>query len=365
MSAAVMPGTPSPASPAAPPSAPAGQGQLPANSVEHGAAEADSGETGDIVSDARKKARELLFSTKTDAEVDEEAEGHVKKKPEVKVEAKKEPEKPKEDPDIEVSRRFAKVHAQETRLKERQKELLTEKETFSKEKESILKEKQELEAMRNDPVGFMAKAGWTKEKIVEWIQGDGRVDPEILVKQLDEKHQRELAELRAERQREKEAYETEQQDRQRKRDMERVEGELYTEVKSLVDSDGELGTLKRYIAKKPEKNEAVIQRRVGSIIAECWKRTFNKGENEGLNKGTVVDPRDALLYLQQELAELQLEPGQAPAVKPANPAAVEPSPITNHATSQRTIQNVEYDETDPEARRARAAAILAGEIEAD
>ncbi len=107
-----------------------------------------------------------------------------------------------------------------------------------------------------------------------------------------------------------------------------------------------------------------MQTRVGSIIREVWKKTFNKGENEGTGKGTVVDPRDALLYLQSELTELQLgDPGQAPAVRSANPVAVEPTPITNQATSARSVRAVEYDESDPEQRRERARKILEGEID--
>jgi hypothetical protein len=358
MSAAVAPGNPVAAPPAAlaeapPVAAPEGH--------EPGSAEPE-----DVVGLSRAKARELLFSGKSDEEVDADATDHVAK-PKAKAEPEKpkaEPEKPKEDVDIEISRRYAKVDAQEKRLKEHRKEFETEKNTFTTERESLLKEKQELESVKNNPIDFLSKAGWSKEKIVEWIQGDGRVDPEILVKQLDEKHQRELAELRAERQREKDEFETEQEGRRRQRDLQRVEGELNTEVKSLVMTDAELGVLKRLIDKKPEKFEAFVQKRVGAIIAEVWTKTLNKGEHEGTGRGEVVDPRDALLYLQRELAELQLDsPGQVPAVKSANPAAVEPTPITNHATSQRTVQAVTYDETDPEARRARAAAILAGEIE--
>ncbi len=357
MTVAVSPGTPAPGNPASPaPSTAADPSSVPTAPDGVVGPSPDEGADGDGMGDARRKAREILFAEKEPEGGDEVVEGEAKS--EVKPTEPKTEERPKDE--IALSKEWARVSAQETRLKTKQKEFLAEKTAFSTEKESVLKAKQDLESQLNDPVAYLSKAGWSKDKIVEWIQSDGKVDPEILVKQLSEKHQKEIDELRAERKREREELEGAQQQRR----MAEVEGQLNDEVVAMVGSDAELAALKRLIDKNPQKFKPFVQTRVGSIIREVWKKTFNKGENEGTGKGTVVDPRDALLYLQSELTELQLgDPGQAPAVRSANPVAVEPTPITNQATSARSVRAVEYDESDPEQRRERARKILEGEID--
>lgn len=311
-------------------------------STDGPASTGDDGSEADEIGAARRKARELLFDGKEPEET--ESPDKPKAKP-------VEPEKPKEDSDLELSRRFAKADAQEKRLKERQKTHLAEVEAFKAKSEQLEAKSRDLEIAYSDPIAFLGKAGWDKDRIVQWIQGDGKVDPEILIKQLSEKHQTEMEALRKEREEERRQLQQTKQDRE----LQRLEGELYQEVSSLVKGDQELGVLKRLVDKNPTRWEPFIQQRVGNIIATVYKQ-----------KQQVVDPRDALVYLQSELAEMQLEnPGQVPAVRSANPAAVEPSPITNRATSQRTVVPVDYDETDPDARRARAAAVLRGEIEPD
>lgn len=311
---------------------------------ETGAVEADSGDSGDDAAVARRKAREVLFSDKEP----EEALAEVEKK-EAKPEAKPEPEKPKEpersEDEIALSREWRKFRQDRKAFDAQSREFKAKTESFAQRETKLA----EREAQMNDPVQFLAAAGWTKDRIVEWIQSDGKVDPEILVKQFSEKHQKELEELKAEREREREELKLEKQGRQ----LETLKHELDTEVASMAKTDPEFALLQKFIAKK---GEAGVQKRVRDIIAQVWNQ-----------KQQVVDPRDVLVYLERELAEIQLgdAPGQAPAVKSANPAAVEPKPITNQATSQRTVVPVEYDESDPEARRARAAAILRGEIPAD
>lgn len=352
MTVAVAPGTPAAAAPpAAAPDSPAPDAGDVSPSVD--------GDGGDDVENVRSKAREILFSGKSDDEV----EAELKSKPETKPAPEKpkvEPEKPKDE--IELSRKWAKYNDQNERLVKRQKAHLAEVETKTKELSDREAKLAAREALHNDPVKYLVDHGWTKDQIVDWIKSDGKVDPEILVKQLESRHQQQIEELRKEREREKAEFQREQEDRQRQREMQRVENELNQEVKQLVDSDSELGVLKRLVAKKPEKFEAFVNKRVGEIIREVWRRTFDP-ETE---TGRTVDPREALLYLQSELAELQLtDPGQAPAVKPATPVAVEPTPITNGATSQRVVRSTQVDESDVDALRAKAARILAGEEEAE
>ncbi len=305
----------------------------------------------DPVTEARRKAREVLFSDKEP----EEATGGEEEKPaaEAKPEEKKPEEaKPEDKDEIALSKKWAKFHAQEKRLVERQKKFAEEQrslETTRTEIESLRSKLAEREAQMNDPVAFLASAGWTKDQIVQWIQSDGKVEPEILIKQLSEKHQKEMEELRAEREREREELKRERT----KRELDRVGAELDSEVSTMLKGDPEFGLLQKFVAKK---GEAGVQKRVKDIIAKVW------GE-----KQQVVDPRDVLVYLERELAEIQLSdpsPGQAPAVKTANPVAVEPKPITNQATSQRTVVPQEEEDT-LEGWRARSRAILRGEIPVD
>lgn len=294
----------------------------------------DEGDDGDEVAVARRKAREILFSET--GEPEPEKPKQAEKKPE---------EKPKDETDL--SRGFAKLHAQEKRLDAKRAEFTQQQEAFKRQSEEFQAKAKDIELAYSDPVQFLAKAGWSKDQIIKWIQSDGKVEPEILIKQLSDKHQQEMEALRKEREREREELEG----TRRQRELERVDSELSAEVRTLYSSDAELSLLNQ-LAQKSPKQAKLIDSRVKQIISEVWKKSQQ-----------AVDPRDALLYLQQELTELQLGPGQAPVVTSTNPAAVEPRPITNSATSQRTVRPTQYDESDPEARRARAAAILAGEIE--
>ncbi len=333
-----------PAAPAAAPPTTLGAIMTAPDAPDTGAPEADSGDSGDEAAAARRKAREVLFSDKEPEEGAEEPAEQKKPEPEKKAE----PEKPKEpersEDEIALSREWRKFRQDRKAFDAQSKELKAKAESFTQREAKIA----EREAQMNDPVQFLAAAGWTKDRIVEWIQSDGKVDPEILVKQFSEKHQKELEELKAERERERQELMLEKQGRQ----LETLKHELDAETVSML-KEPEFSLLQKFVAKK---GEAGVQKRVRDIIAQVWNQ-----------KQQVVDPRDVLVYLERELAEIQLgdAPGQVPAVKPANPAAVEPKPITNQATSQRTVVPVDYDETDPEARRARAAAILRGEIPAD
>lgn len=309
------------------------------------------GDDADPVAEARKKARELLFNG-VEAEVDEngepvEAKPAAEKPPE--PEKKPEAEKPEGD-EVALSKEWRRLRAQEDRLVKRQKEFAeTQRSLESKtaELETRAAKLAEREAQMNDPVAFLQSAGWDKDRIVQWIQGDGKVDPEILVKQLSDRHQKEMEELRAEREREREQLQTEKQ----QREFQRLGAELDHETSTML-KDADFPLLQRFTARK---GEAGVQKRVKDIIAKVWQE-----------KRTVVDPREALVYLERELAEVQLtdSPGQVPAARPANPAAVEPKPITNQATSQRTVVPQE-DEDNLDGWRARARKIMRGEIPAD
>lgn len=338
MSATQAIGTPA-AAPAVPPPVAV---EAPAAAVETPAVPAADG-SDDDPGERRRKAREILFAKEEPAEGDEPAE--VKLAP--KVEPKTEPEKPKEqearsDDEIALSREWKKFRQDRKAFDAQSKEFKAKSEAFA-EREAKLAAR---EAKLNDPVAFLAESGWTKDKIVEFIQSDGKVDPEVLVKQFSEKHQRELEELRAERKREQEALEFEKNQRK----LDQLGAQLDAEVATMVDGET-YPLLKRFVAKKGMKS---IQTRVRDAIAKVFQQ-----------KQEVVAPEDALAYFENELAEIQLgdAPGQLPAVQSAKAAAVEPNPITNQATSQRVVVPSQYDETDPEARRRRAKAILDGEIE--
>lgn len=344
MSAAQVPGTPA-AAPAAPPPATV----VDAPAATEALASADSGDSGEIGEDgltaARREARRILFAAEEPADGETE-EPKAKESP--KPEAKVEPEKPKEqeprsDDEIALSKEWRKFRLDRKAFDAQSKELKAKADSFA-EREAKLAAK---ESKLNDPVAFLAENGWTKDRIVEFIQSDGKVDPEILVKQFSEKHQRELEELRAERKREQEALEFEKNQRK----LESLRSQLDAEVATMIGAEGEYPLLKRFVAKKGVDG---IQKRVRDAIAAVWNK-----------KQEVVAPEDALAYFEAELADIQLgdAPGQLPAVQSAKAAAVEPKPITNQATSQRVVVPSQYDETDPEARRRRAKAILDGEIE--
>jgi hypothetical protein len=337
MAAPQVPGTPAAAPVAVPVAAPVATPQQVSDANE---ATAES-----TVEDARRAARELLFSDKPDEEAPEE--GAEPEAPKVEAKPELEPEKPKEpersEDEIALSRQWKRFRQDRKEFDAKQREFESKAKSYEEREAKIAAR----EARMSDPVAFLAESGWTKDKIVEFIQSDGKVDPEILVKQFSEKHQRELEELRAESAREREALKHEQNARQ----LATLKAKLDDYVVTAVSSEPDFKLLQRFVAKK---GEAGVQTRVRDIIAKVW--------NE---KQQTIDPRDVLVYLEAELAEIQLgdSPGQPPAVKPANAAAAEPRPITNQATSQRTVVPVDYDEDDPEARRQRAAAIWRGEAE--
>lgn len=319
--AAVAPQAPPPAAP--PPEV--------TEAPEPGSAEAD---TGDVVEDARAKARKILF----DKEQEEEAAP--------KVEAKPEPKKEEPPPETELSKKFAKVHAQETRLKEKQKAFLAEQDAW-KPRVQELEQKEQL--AKADPVAFLERAGWTKDQIIEWIRSDGKIEPEKLIKDLDSKYQQEIQRMREEREAEKQAFEQEK----RQREVSKVEQMLTDEVSHHLGT-GKYPILASIVNGDAEERGS-LDHKVREITMQIWKKTQK-----------AVEPHEVLEYLEGRWAKTVARlPGQAPAVKSATPVAVEPRPITNSATAERSVQPDTYDELDPEQRAARAAAILRGEIEPD
>jgi Skp family chaperone for outer membrane proteins len=289
----------------------------------------------------RSKARETLFSA-------EEPAPEVEAKPEP---AKAEPEAPKPKDEVDLSKSWAKHDRERASLAKKKAEFAAQVKEFEAKQAEFEPKNAGLEEAYRDPIAFLGKAGWDKDKIMQWVMGDGKVDPELLVKQLETRHQEEIRKLREERETEKKELES----ARRTREFERVESELYQDVSAQL-KDPKFELLQKLVAKNP-KQEGVLQRRVGEIISAVYKKT--SGE-------TVVDPADALAYLQAELAEIQLsDPAPSPAVKPAKLAAVEPKPITNSSHGERVVSTVGYDETDPAQRKERVRQILAGEIEPD
>jgi vacuolar-type H+-ATPase subunit I/STV1 len=302
--------------------------------VEAPAAELDMGEL-------RSKARETLFSAEEPAETPEVPAS----KPEEK------PEPPKTKDELDLSKSWAKHDRERASLARKKAEFAALVKEFETKQAEFEPKNADLQTAYSDPIAFLGKAGWDKDKIMQWVMGDGKVDPELLVKQLETRHQEEIRKLREERDQEKQELE----DARRARELERVESELYQDVSAQL-KDPRFELLQKLVAKNP-KQEAVLQKKVGEIIAAVYKKSGNE---------TVVDPADALAYLQAELAEIQLaDPAPSPAVKPAKLAAVEPKPITNSSHGERVVSTVTYDETDPAQRKERARQILAGEIEPD
>lgn len=295
----------------------------------------------DVVEDARAKAREILFAK------GEEPEGEGAPAAEKPKEAPKpEPEKPKELDEAKLSKRFAKVDAQEKRLSERQKAFLAEQEGFKTRVEQL--EQRETLA-KQDPVAFLEQTGWTKDQIIDWIRSDGKIEPEKLIKDLDSKYQQEIQRMREEREAERASFEQEK----RQRDVQKVEQMLVDEVSHHLGS-GKFPILASITQGDAEERGSLDQR-----VKEITLQVFRKTQK-------AVEPHEVLEYLEGRWAKtVSRLPGQAPAVKSATPVAVEPKPITNAATAERSVRPVEYDELDPEQRQVRVQAILRGEIEPD
>lgn len=298
-------------------------------------------ETGDIVEDARAEARKILFEKR-----EEEAEAEAKKPEPAAPKVEEKPKEPDQPSDTEVSRRFAKVHAQEKRLSERQKAFLAEQESFKAARE-------EVESLRSrakaDPVAFLEQTGWTKDQVIDWIRSDGKIAPEQLIKDLDSKYQQEIQKMREEREAEKLAFEREKA----QRSVQKVEQMLTDEVTALL-GEGKYPILASITGGDAEERSS-LDHKVREITMQIWHKTKK-----------AVEPHEVLAYLEGRWAKTVARlPGQAPAVRSANPVAVEPKPITNAATAERTVRPDDYDELDPEQRQARVAAILRGEIEPD
>lgn len=312
----------------------------PPPAVAETTADTGADDGGDEISSARAKAREILFAKEEPQEAEE--------KPKAKAEEPKapEPEKPKEPDETEVSRRFAKVHAQEKRLKERQQAFLQEQEAFKAARAEV----DEYRTLaKSDPVKLLERAGWTKDQVIEWIRSDGKIEPEKLIKDLDERYKSEIQKLKEEREAEKRAFEQEK----RAREVKQVEQMLTDEVSSLLGA-GKYPILASIVTGDAEER-ASLDQRVREITMQVWQKTQK-----------AVEPHEVLEYLEGRWAKtVSRLPGQAPAVKSAPPVAVEPKPMTNGASSERTVRSVDYDEMDPEQRKARADAILRGEIEPD
>lgn len=316
------------------PAAVAPQAVVPPSPPPEAPAEAGAGPEA-VVEDARAKAREILFAKGEEPEPE---------KSEVKPEPPKKPEEP--PPETEISKRYAKVHAQEKRLSERQKAFLAEQETFKSRAQQL----EQREALaKSDPVAFLEQTGWTKDQIIDWIRSDGKIEPEKLIKDLDSKYQQEIQRMREEREAEKAALEQER----RQRDVQKVEQMLVDEVTHHLGS-GRFPILASITQGDAEERGSLDQR-----VKEITLQVFQKTKK-------AVEPHEVLEYLEGRWAKtVSRLPGQAPAVKSASPVAVEPKPITNEATASRTVRPVDYDELDPEQRQARVQAILRGEIEPD
>jgi hypothetical protein len=185
------------------------------------------------------------------------------------------------------------------------------------------------EEMKTSPLGALERAGWTVEKLVKWIQNDGKSTPEDMIestradydKRFTEQ-QAKLAELEANIQ--KRQFEAVARSYQEKATRQMAELMPQYELVSKYD-------LQTEVAPKILQKLTHIYREGGELNDVKYP------------KGTALDPKVVLDHFEaqeaKQLARFGFRPGQAGAANSAaKPGASQPKALSNSDTSSRSVK---------------------------
>lgn len=210
-----------------------------------------------------------------------------------------------------------------------------------------------LARMKKDPLGALEKSGWTVEKLVAWIQNDGKHTPESLIEDTRSKYDTEIAELKKQQQ--------ELQEGIKKSRFESAAGEY--QAKAIKTMEGLMPSyefiskydLKTEVAPKVLQNIAYIYREGGKVGDKTYP------------KGTALDPKVVLDYFEaqtaKEVSRFGVRPGQAGAASSAaKPGAGQPKTLSNADTGARGVRTEDDDDSvfDREAALRRVNQMLNG-----
>lgn len=249
-----------------------------------------------------------------------------------------------------VDRAFAKLTAEGKRLRIKAEAFKAERATFESAKaqydaaietaaQRVTAKEAEFAKFEADaktsPLGVLEKFGWSVEKLVKFIQNDGKHSPEDLIKDTKseyekrfETQQKELEELRNSLKQDKVKSAASQ-----------YEANAIKTMEGLMDKYEFINKydLKTEIAPKVLQNIAHIYREGGEINGVKYP------------KGTALDPKTVLDYFEaqtaKEVSRFGIRPGQAGATSSvAKPGAAQPKALSNADTSSRGVKASDEDE---------------------
>lgn len=193
-----------------------------------------------------------------------------------------------------------------------------------------------LARMKKDPLGALEKSGWTVEKLVAWIQNDGKHTPESLIEETRSKYDTEIEALRKENEEIKNGL--------KKSRFESAAAQYEAKATATMEA---LMPSYEYISKYDLKTE--VAPKVLQNIAYIYREGGNVGDKH-YPKGTALDPKVILDYFEaqtaKEVSRFGVRPGQAGAAnRAANPGAVQPKTLSNADTGARGVRTQDDDDS--------------------
>jgi len=261
-----------------------------------------------------------------------------------------------------LEKAFIKLRQQERRGKERaianendKKAIIAARQEYDQRVQQFNAEYQPLlKLARENPIEFLAKAGWDKAKVADWIVNDNKLPPERLIAEADQR-MREQTEALDRRQTE---FEERQAQAQLQGKAREYEATVFSQVSHMASSGEYPLTLAMAKVDAGENGDVnqTIAAAVKNYCAKVYKET-----------GKALAPVAAMRYFEQRLARQKEAlgggaPAQGGAGKTAGqPGAGQPRLLTNNDTSERnaTSHTVATGDDDDDSRWKAVDKLLA------
>lgn len=340
MTMSAVPAIPT-AAPAAPPAA-ADSGGGDAPEVDSGSGGGDDG--GFDVEEAREEAARALSG--------DEAPEKPKAKP---------PEKPKEaeaGTAEELDREWTRFRAQEKRWKDTRKEEhgaieKTKAELAARDAEFAQKEQAynaRIELGRKNPLSMLKEAGWEWPQLIAYVDSQGEIPHDKLVRDMKLEYDKELEKTRAE----VEAIKKEKQQEARAKQIREFESAVETEVTTTLDSFPRLKAFHAAMTAKGKPHQ---------VLNAVFKHLDDSAKQKNF-----LAPSQAMRYYEDQLEEAGLytpvaAPGGVNQLEAVKPQVEKLAPLSNGDSGERASTPLVEDddgEFDAEAARRRARATLFG-----
>jgi hypothetical protein len=343
-----------------------------------GAAEAPEVESFDRQA-ALAEARSIMGADEEPATPEPDTEEETAEKPE----AKPEEAKPDDEDDKTKKRReklsdeegklkqdkldaaFAKLTAEGRRLRSKVEAFKAEKATFDTAKaqydsaveqaaQRVMQQEQEFntrkDRARKEPLAAFEELGWTVEKLVKFIQNDGKHTPEDLIEKTRSEYDQRIQEQEA---------------RLEELNNSIKKGRFEQAAKSYETRAVE--TMRELLPKYELVSKFDLQTEIAPKVLQNIAHIYREGgviDGVQYPKGTALDPKTILDYFEKQesaaLSRYGFRPGQAGATASvAKPGAAQPKPLSNADTSSRSVKTVDDDAAfDREAALAEAMRML-------